>query len=509
MYFPSAFEKMFLANGGLATTGTSANLTPGQIGLYDFKLNTVVAAPPGAGTNQVVYLAQGSFHTTDKIGPFAGGYQESVKSKGINPRYVTKFFKSLAQTPLNQILSIGWDMTAGNDGTSPQFQCNKTYNLRLDAKGSPVLRFLNHQLYHTFLAYTGCCAGNCNQGCTGALVDPATVMLQWADAINSQPIVSQFVQAQVYVQTPAQESEVQNLSGTPEPVGGTIATGNVTYKVSAVGIDGEGIPSAAIVVPVVGPTGAVNLNWTLAADPTATYKIYNVTTGHYFTVGAGVSAFTDTGAAGTAGTPPAVPGSNGATAVQTATYVPKTDAADIANVNVGLQLTVAYVDTVFQNCSFEPTDHYELEPIFLYPSFVDESGDSCAPVPNLPITTIQAPKQMSGSGETVIRDYILTLRYMQEPFQENQRLREVLNDISLTSGIDRTTPGLYDIYGIVHSVPRFNNPSAIFDNDQYFIKIVVPTGTNMTSFITLVEGLLSAAGNSITLEDVNNNPATV
>ena len=98
---------------------------------------------------------------------------------------------------------------------------------------------------------------------------------------------------------------------------------------------------------------------------------------------------------------------------------------------------------------------------------------------------------------------------MQEPFQENQRLREVLNDISLTSGIDRTTPGLYDIYGIVHSVPRFNNPSAIFDNDQYFIKIVVPTGTDMSAFITLVEGLLSAAGNGIVLEDVNNNPATV
>ena len=509
MYFPSAFEKMFLSNGTLATTGTSANLTAGQLGLYDFKNNSVVSAAPSAGTNQVVYLAQGSFHTTDKIGPFAGGYQESVKSKGINPRYVTKFFKSLAQSPQNQILSVGWDMTAGNDGSSPQFQCNKNYNLRLDAKGSPVLRFLNHQLYHTFLAYTGCCEGNCNQGCTGALVDPATVMLQWADGINQHPIYSQFVQAAVFVQGPAQESEVKNLSGTPESVGGTIAAGNVTYKVAAVGIDGEGIASAPVTVAVVGTTGAVTLNWSLVGDPTATYKIYNVTTGHYFTVGAGISTFTDTGAAGTAGTPPAIPGSNGAVAVTTASYVPKTAAADIANVNVGLQLTVAYVDTKFSNCSFEPTDHYELEPIFLYPSFVDESGDPCAAVPNLPVTVIQAPVQMSGSGETMIRDYILTLRYMQEPFQENQRLREVLNDISLTSGIDRTTPALYDVYGIVHSVPRFNNPSSVFDNDQYFIKIVVPTGTDMSAFVTLLEGLLSAAGNGLTLEDVNNNTATV
>ena len=34
--------------------------------------------------------------------------------------------------------------------------------------------------------------------------------------------------------------------------------------------------------------------------------------------------------------------------------------------------------------------------------------------------------------------------------------------------VDRNA--LYDCYYILHSVPRFNNPSGTFDNDQYLVK---------------------------------------
>lgn len=400
MYFPNAFKKLFVSDGTLASAGTSAALTAGKIGLYDSKTNQVITAAPGSG-NQPFYLAQGSFHTSDKIGPFHGGYKESIKSKLINPKYVSRFYKTIAQTPLNQILTVGWDKTTG--GTQvPAFECGKTYNLRVDVKGSPVLRFLNHQAYHTFDAYTGCCANDCNAGCTGALVDPATVLLAWADEINAHPIFSQFIQAAVFVKQ----------------------------------------------------------------------------------------------------------GDNSALQVDSTSYVPKTLTADIAAVIAGLQLTAAYVDTKFADCSFQPTDHYELEPIFIYPSLVDETGEPCAAKPFGAITQIQTPRQAMGVGETVVRDLILFLRYLQEPFQNDARLREVLNDVSLTSGVTRDVSALYDKYCIVHNVPRLNNSTSIFDNDQYLLEIVVPHGTDMSAFTTLITNILNLAGNGVVLEDVNNNTAT-
>jgi hypothetical protein len=395
MLFPDAFKKVFISDATIASTGTSADLTAGKIGLYDFKDHSVITAAPSAG-NQVFYIAQGSFHTNDKIGPFHGGYKESIKSKGVNPKYVSRFFKQTAQTPLNQILTLGWDKTVGG-AQSPDFECGKSYSLRIDAKGSAVLRFLNHQLYHTFLAQGGCCANDCSAGCTGALVDPAFILLQWADAINSHPIVSQFVQAAVFT---------KKVDNTPLQV---------------------------------------------TSD----------------------------------------------------TYVALTDPTAIAALVTGLQLTTAYADTKFGNCSFQPTDHYELEPIFIYPSLVDETGEPCAATPSLPITEIQGAKQASGVGETVIRELILFLRYLQEPFQNDARLREVLNDTSLTSGIDRTTGqygALYDKYCILHNVPRLNNATSIFDNDQYLLTIVVPHGADMSAFTTLIGHILDLAGNGVTLE---------
>ena len=40
-----------------------------------------------------------------------------------------------------------------------EFLCDETYYLRIDIKGSPALRFLNHNAYYTLDAYTGCCDG--------------------------------------------------------------------------------------------------------------------------------------------------------------------------------------------------------------------------------------------------------------------------------------------------------------------------------------------------------------
>jgi len=42
--------------------------------------------------------------------------------------------------------------------------------------------------------------------------------------------------------------------------------------------------------------------------------------------------------------------------------------------------------------------------------------------------------------------------------------------------------GLYNRFCILHSVPRFNNPSGVFDNDQYLIEIAVPNTVTLDKF---------------------------
>jgi hypothetical protein len=502
MNFPNAFKKVFVSDGTLAGAGTSADLTAGKIGFYDYKTNAVVTAAPGSG-NQVVYLAQGSYHTNDKVGPFHGGYKESIKSKGINPKYVSRFFKQTAQTAQNQVVTLGWDKTPAGT-SSPKFECGKSYNLRLDLKGSPILRFLNHQAYHTFMAYSGCCANDCSAGCTGDPVDAASVMLQWADQINADPIFGNFVQAKVFVKdaTVALAAPI-GLTATPATTGGTLAAGTYKVIVTAVNASGESLGSTEVSAVTTGATGSIVYAWTAVANAVS-YKIYEggTTGGENIFFTSGTNSFTYTGQAGVAGVPPTV-NTAGDTQVQTATYVPLTVATDINALIVSLELTAAYVDTKFGNCSFSPTDHYELEPIFIYPSLVDETGEPCAIKPIGVITEIQSARQAMGVGETVVRDLILFLRYLQEPFQDDARLREVLNDVSLTAGIDRTSGtngALYDKYTILHNVPRLNNSSSIFDNDQYLLEIVVPFGTNMTAFTTLVQNILNLAGNGVVLE---------
>jgi hypothetical protein len=74
-----------------------------------------------------------------------------------------------------------------------EFLCGETYYLRIDVKGSPALRFLNHQAYQTVYAYTGCCAGP-----TPTNVDSTLVMIAWAEMIVNNQYLKSFVAPVVF-----------------------------------------------------------------------------------------------------------------------------------------------------------------------------------------------------------------------------------------------------------------------------------------------------------------------
>jgi len=267
-YFNHAFNKLFLGTGesyndlqlpvGLVSTNegyvnTEHSIpTYGLNQLHDYAKNDVgyynsgyfgVFYSTGANANKSwtatdnccsIYFAGSAIYSSDKIGPFAGGYQETNKSKMVNPKYVSRFYRVDPCQPSNNVINIGHtpytssralslaitndgvdlvngvytdiplvDTTAptgsglivtitvsGNnvtfveitnggtgwvtgdivttstelipytDGTGTQptftvtagigadcckeFLCGETYTLRVDIKGSPALRYLNH-----------------------------------------------------------------------------------------------------------------------------------------------------------------------------------------------------------------------------------------------------------------------------------------------------------------------------------------------------------------------------
>lgn len=452
MYFPNAFRKSFLpASTTLASSGTTAALTAGQIGFFDAKTYQVVSAQAAP-----FILAQGSYFAADKIGPVHGGYKESVKSKVINPKYISRLIKVTSDAAQNQIVSV--DPSAGT------INSDTTYRLRLDVKGSPALRFLNHQLYKTLDAHSGCdtVAGTPNT------VDQNVILLKWKDQINEAPLLKDFVVAKVWNLTTA-----------------------------SVGIN-----------PTAGSATIVVANADAAAFQAGEKVVHASLAGGSQVVSVGAADSASSGYANVVLTKNAVASTDGNakiyTQVATSSYAPVVSSAnDIAAVDSHLEITAAYVETKFGSCTFTPTDKYDLEPLFIYTSFVDESGDPCA-VNGFVSAEIQAPKQASGVGETVLRELILDGRYLQNAYPDSSRvdslrMREIEADPALAT-VNKA--GLYDQVLILHNVPRFNNPSSTFDNDQYLIVVHVPTGTSVSSITDFIVASAGAAGNAVSLETV-------
>ena len=108
-----------------------------------------------------------------------------------------------------------------------------------------------------------------------------------------------------------------------------------------------------------------------------------------------------------------------------------------------------------------------------------------------------------GTGEKVLRDLILSEGYQQNHFSTNRdlRVREITQGYDVSSAVDRG--GLYDCYYIQHTVPRYNNPSGTFDNDQYLLKIPVDPATAVPGAGTLEDFMaawLAGANNPVVLE---------
>ena len=411
-YFNNAFRKTMLMREYVEVTAknNTAELEVGELALFDARSFQGIDPAAGDCDPCPFMIVTGSPYANDRIGPFHGGYQETIKSKGINPKYVTKLWTSDSNAPQPYVLHVGsTEFTQGavGDGCCPTFLCGEQYHLRVDVKGSPVLRMLNHQGYVEVTADGGCCPAD---SIAPVAVDPAGIMIQWAEGIWDSVVVT-----------------------------GNGPNFNPTNPLSADRTNPE-----PLIVPVVslGP-GAVTD--TLLYPPG-----YFVGKG---TLQADIAAAT------------------GHTVDTWDNYV--ADTLDPATDCAGLSLVGAYEDTRFGDCTFQTSDYYGLEPVRIFASEVDLNGDPCE-FTGICVEVECEGRQAQGLGETAARDLILSESYRQNTFASDLRIREITqgNDLldATRGGVDRTA--LYDRIMILHTVPRFNNPSGTFDNDQYLIEIL-------------------------------------
>lgn len=417
-YFNNAFNKLFVGIGnsnvalgfintaGVPTASLSDSTTygTGTFMMVDPTVWTsVTAASAAVTTGQALYLASASIYPNDKIGPFHGGYQESNKSKLINPKYVRSFYRVDPCDPQAEVLHIGNTnytsvASPAPSGCCREFICGETYYLRIDIKGSPALWFLDHNIYKTFDAYTGCCP---TDPTASTLVDSTLVFILWANQIVNDPIVKNFLSPIVF--------------------------------------DEAGLPWYAP-----GTTGAPR-TWDNYVSP-----------GH------------------------------------------------TANQCAGIRIAGAYVDTKFGDCSFQPSDFFQKEPIKILASEVDYTGDPCT-FEGLCVVEECPPRQGQGFGETIVRELILSESYGQNRFSTDIRIREVTQGNAILNTISRNSS--YYRYYLLHSVPRFNNPTGMFDNDQYLLEIIA--SAPIPNFETLISTWLDACGCSqVTMETISCTDCT-
>ena len=374
-YFNHAFCKSFVVADFPTAGDATSTFTPGD---FDLVQDWQAVGSSGSGVvptvDKIVYLVQGSFHTQDNIGnnPGHGGYKESVKSKGINPRFITRLWSAECVTATAATVTIDVGSTCA--------PCGANLFLRLDVKGAPALRFLNHNAYaigdSSGSAAINDVPGNC---CVDGqtYLDPAVALAKAAAMLLEDPIISPFVQ---------------------EAAGGGIV------------VTTAGVPATYTIEQALGL--ATSGNYTPSTDP----------------VGDQVTA--------------------------TVTF------------------EGAYVDTKFGTCSFDTRDYYGKEPVQLIGSVLDETGDPCN---DCGVVTTTPGTMQQTSGETVLREILMTENYMQSPYNQGNpdsaRIREIEGSDDILAAIDRNA--LYKGYYIQHTVPRYNNPTGVFDNDQYLYKVYV------------------------------------
>jgi hypothetical protein len=486
-YFNHAFQKVFLATGNTQNSVPVRLLNDNQVnvttsgalltttGLPTYVLNEVSAYADKAGyvgifdpkTNLSiipenccnVIIAGSTLYSNDKIGPFHGGYQETNKSKMINPKYVSKMYYAEACTPQNEVVHIGstyW--TAGGAITN--------FNVTGSATLAPNLTNVLVNLL-----------GGSGTGAQGVVTTDGAGLVNVFNLVNNNALTGKGYEVGDIL-------TIQGATGDWElevTIEVSLANGDATCckpflcdETYSLRLDIKGSPAlrflnhnayltvdaytgccpADSIAPEPVDSTIVMIAW---ANQIANSPLINPFLQLVVQDQNGVLWYEP----GTSATDLAILGGN--------TWDKYVSGGYVEGACAGLILQGAYVDTKFGDCTFQLTDFYEKEPVRIYASEVDLNGDPCT-FDGICVVKECQSRQANGLGETMLRELTLSESYRQNFFATNLRIREITQGNQIVEAIDRNA--LYDSLYLLHNVPRFNNPTGVFDNDQYLLHFI-------------------------------------
>lgn len=168
-------------------------------------------------------------------------------------------------------------------------------------------------------------------------------------------------------------------------------------------------------------------------------------------------------------------------------------------VYAGVRVTGAYIDTRFDNCSFQPTDYFSQRPLRIRLSQVDQFGNPCDNF--APVTQMQFGTVATQTGEWLIRQYLKANSLeAYNIWSSDPRTRQVF-DQQVLSFIDRTQ--LYKVYYVVYNQDRFKaNFTSQYPNDKFETIIAFPLTTDTTTFESVFGGYFSQVGVNLVERDI-------
>jgi len=464
----------------VAATSSFGNLENNYVGWFDTRTNLSVV-PSTATECCPLYLAGSTIYCKDKVSPFIGGYQETNKSKVVNPRYVSRFYDVEPCTPTNNVVHVGstyasagggvLTLDAGSlvggtgypAGTSTAGVTGGTGTgaiVEFNANGLGVVTAV--ALLSPGKGYTVGDTLTIDAGNNDATIDVLTVTTAIAPVISGTNCCKEFLCGETYYLR-------LDVKGSPAL---RFLDHNAYYTASAY----TGCCPAGAIAPTAVDSTEVMILW---ANDLLNSPI--------------VSPFFQIAIQDEAGVIWYAPGTDAAflASVGADTWNNYVSPGHTAGACAGLILNGAYVDTRFGDCTFQISDFYEKQPINLYPSEVDLNGDPCQ-FEGLCVVNECLGSQAMGLGETVLRDVILSESYRQNFFSSDFRIREITQGNQIVNAINRQA--LYYKAYLQHSVPRFNNPTGTFDNDQYLLEVIFTSPASGAAFVTATTDWLNNCG---------------
>jgi hypothetical protein len=470
----------------VAATTLHGNLENNYVGWFDPKTNLSVV-PSTLTECCPLYLAGSAIYCKDKVSPFLGGYQETNKSKVVNPKYVSRFYDVDPCTPSNNVVHVGSTYASLGGGvltgsiTTPGVGYSNTATAEVAETTTVTGTGTGLTLLITVTLGVPTVTGIASLG-KGYEVGDTVTINDWSTGVPGTLAVYTIatVTASIDPVIPGTNCCKEFLCGETYnlrlDVKGSPALRFLDHNAYYIATAYTGCCPAGAIAPTPVDSTEVMILW-------ANDLLNSPIVSPFFQIAiqdeAGVIWYAP-------GTDPTFLAAEGAD-----TWNNYVSPGHTTGACAGLILNGAYVDTRFGDCTFQISDFYEKQPVNLYPSEVDLNGDPCE-FTGICVVNECLGSQAMGLGETILRDVILSESYRQNFFSSDFRIREITQGNQIVNAINRQA--LYYNVFLQHSVPRFNNPSGTFDNDQYLLQVVFTSTTSGTAFVNATEDWLDNCG---------------